>query len=400
MTTILVVTSYFKGEEFIRSAKRAGARVILLTEEKLAQRPWPHDHIDQLFLMPDLSKLPDVIYAVAYLMRHQPIHRVVPLDEFDVEMAAILREHLRLEGMTITQTGRFRDKLIMRDTAARAGILVPPFTRVVNHDEVYQYMQRTPPPWVLKPRLEAGAMGIKRVYSQEELWSLIEFLGDQQSYRVLEQYIPGDVYHVDALTVNGETIFASVQKYGAPPLNVAHDGGIFTTHTVLPDDPDAQALIRHNRRVIEALGVDNSPTHAEFIKAHADGAFYFLEIAARVGGAHIAELVEYTTGVNLWREWARLEVALNEGTPYELPPLKQLYGGLLVSLARQEYPDLSAYDDPEIVWRMNKKQHAGLIVASDDPARTHALLDSYRDRFVHDFLAVAPPLESGADAED
>jgi biotin carboxylase len=49
-------------------------------------------------------------------------------------------------------------------------------------------------------------------------------------------------------------------------------------------------------------------THAEYIRAHADGRYYFLEIAARVGGAFIADLVEVSTGVNLWREWARIEV--------------------------------------------------------------------------------------------
>jgi len=44
-------------------------------------------------------------------------------------------------------------------------------------------------------------------------------------------------------------------------------------------------------------------THAEYIRAHADGRYYFLEIAARVGGAFIADLVDVSTGINLWREW-------------------------------------------------------------------------------------------------
>jgi hypothetical protein len=73
MTTVLGITSYLKGEEYLREAKRQGAYVILLTEEKLADAPWPREFIDQVFLMPDLSKLPDVIYAVAYLMRTHKI---------------------------------------------------------------------------------------------------------------------------------------------------------------------------------------------------------------------------------------------------------------------------------------------------------------------------------------
>lgn len=391
MTTILAITSYLKGEEFLREAKRQDAQVILVTKEKLADAAWPRDHIDQIFLMPDLEKLPDVVYGVSYLMRQHKIDRIVPLDEYDVEMAAILREHLRLGGQGISQTKKFRDKLIMRDTAAAHGIPIPAYSRVVNHHELYEYMQRVPPPWVLKPRLEAGAMGIKRVNSQDELWGLLEFLGDQQSFRVLEQYLPGDVYHVDAMTADGETLFANVSRYAAPPLNVAHDGGVFMTYTLDPNSDDALALRKLNRELIHRFGLTDCPTHAEFIKAHHDGQFYFLEIAARVGGAHIADLVEHATNINLWREWARLEVALAEGKLYHLPQTRQLYGGLLVSLARQQYPDLSAFNDSEIVWRMDKEYHAGLIVTSENEQRTHELLYSYRDRFIADFLAVAPP---------
>lgn len=397
MTTILAVSSYYKGDAFLREAKRQGAHIILITAEKLAQSPWPRDHIDQVFLMPDLAKLPDMIYGAAYLMRNNLIDRIVALDEYDVEMAAILREHLRVEGLGITETRKFRDKLIMRDAAATNGIPIPPYTRVVNHHEVYEFMQRVPPPWVLKPRLEAGAMGIKRVYHQDELWGMLEFLGDQQSYRVLEQYLPGDVYHVDALTVDGETVFANVSRYGAPPLNVAHEGGIFMTYTLDPNSSDALTLKKLNHQIINRFGLSNCPTHAEFIKGHDDGQFYFLEIAARVGGAHIADLVEQSTNINLWREWAHLEVALAQKQPYHLPETKHLYGGLLVSLARQQHPDTSAYNDPEIVWRMDKAHHAGMVLVSEDEKRLQELIYSYRERFISDFLAVEPPRDKPTD---
>ena len=64
-----------------------------------------------------------------------------------------------------------------------------------------------------------------------------------------------------------------------------------------------------NARLAPDLGMARGVTHAEYIRAQEDGRFYFLEIAARVGGAFISDLVETATGINLWREWARLEVA-------------------------------------------------------------------------------------------
>ncbi|MEQ8673102.1 MAG: ATP-grasp domain-containing protein [Aggregatilineales bacterium] len=395
--TIMCITSYFKGNEFMVQAKKEGCHVILLTEEKIKDANWANEYIDQTFLMPDLSKLPDVIYAVSYLAREKKIDLIIPLDEYDVEMAAILREHLRIAGMGMSQTKIFRDKLSMRIATRDAGISVPPFSKVINYDELREYINSVPPPYVLKPRLEAGAMGIKKIHNHDELWYWINELGDQQSFRVLEQYIPGAVYHVDSIIDGDKVIFASVQKYGQPPMNVAHDGGVFITQTLAANDPDSKKLLPLNKKVIKALGLKHGVTHAEFIKGHADGEYYFLEIAARVGGAHISDLVEAATNVNLWAEWARLEIAHLRGETYQLPVLKNLYAGLLVSLAKQEYPDMSGYNDPEVVWRINKKQHAGVIVASDKKERIDELMESYQHRFVDDFLAIAPPLDKPND---
>lgn len=393
MTTILAISSYFKGEDLLRECRRQGARTILLTEEKLKDDPWPRESIDEVFLMPNLGKLPDMIYAVSYLARTEKIDRIIPLDEYDVEMAAILREHLRLPGMGMTQTKNFRDKLAMRQVAKAARLREPAFSPVINHDDLREFTEKHPAPWVLKPRLEAGAMGIKRVSHADELWEAIHELGDQASFRVLEQYVPGDVYHVDALTVNGETVFVNVSRYGRPPLNVSHDGGVFVTYTLPENDPDAEALVRMNRQVIEALGHRHGPTHAEFIKSRSDGQFNFLEIAARVGGAHIADLVAASTGVNLWAEWARLEIATARGETYHLPPFKHLHGTLLVCLAKQQWPDLSSYNAPEVVWKLDKEQHAGVIIVSEDWGRVEQLRNEYVERFSNDFLATAPAKE-------
>ncbi len=389
--TILCLASFFKGDRFLQQVKKEGSRVLLLTEEKHANEKWPRESIDEVFLMPDLSKTQDVINAVSYLFRGNQIDRIIPLDEYDVENVATLREHLRLPGMGQTQTRFFRDKLSMRQKAQEGGLPVPNFTSVFNYDRLREFMSRVPPPWMLKPRTEAGAMGIKKITDTEGLWRGLDTLGDQQSGFLLEQYIPGDVFHVDSIIWKNEILFTSAQKYGRPPLDVSHGGGIFTTRTLAPDSEDAKALKELNARVISTLGQESGVTHAEYIKSYEDGRFYFLECAARVGGAHISDLIEASTGINLWEQWARLELALAKGESYTLPPTQQRYGGLLVSLARQDYPDTSAYNDPEIVWRMDKKNHVGMIVTSDDPKRVQQLLDNYVERFTGDFLAVAPP---------
>src|SRR6059058_6603597 len=338
---ILCVSSYEKGQEFIRTCKAAGCRVLLLTVEKLRHADWPFESIDEVFTMPEELPLQDLIYAVSYAARSQSIDRIVALDEFDMENVSALREHLRLPGMGLTAIRYFRDKLAMRARAKETGILVPEFVPVLNYDNLREFMSRVPGPWLLKPRSQASGIGMKKIRRPDELWPWLEQLGDQQSFYLLEQFVPGSVYHVDSVTAEREVVFAEAHAYGAPPLETSHQGGVFTTRTLPRDGEEARALHKINRDLIEGLGLRRGVTHAEFLKAHADGQFYFIEIAARVGGAYIADVIEAATGVNLWREWARLEVGAGK-QPYQLPPARRDYAGVILSLARQEVPDTSA----------------------------------------------------------
>ncbi len=389
--TLLCLASYFKGERFLEAAKRAGARVMLLTKEKLADAPWPMACIDERFLMPDLHAQPGITHAVSYLARTRQIDRIVALDEYDTQTAAALREHLRVPGMGATTGRHFRDKLAMRVRAEEAGLDVPAFVHVLNHDRLRVFMERVPPPWVLKPRAEASAMGIRKLHTPDDLWAALDELGDRQSYFLLERFLPGEVFHVDAVVWEGAVVFASAQQYGRPPMAVYQSGGVFATRTLPPDGPEATALRDLNEQLLRAFGLVRGVAHAEFIRS--DGCFYFLEVAARVGGAHIDRLVEAATGVNLWEAWARLEVAHARGEAYPVPPVRHAHAGLLVCLARQPWPDLSGYDDPEVVWRLKKKHHAGLVVAAPSAERITELLAAYGARFAGDFLATQPPLE-------
>ena len=126
---------------------------------------------------------------------------------------------------------------------------------------------------------------------------------------LLERFVPGDIFHVDTVMYEHEVLFAIASGYGRPPLEVAHGGGIFTTRILERDSDPAERLIAENRKVLAALGLLRGVSHTEYIVGHEDGRVYFLETSARVGGAHIAELVEAATGLNLWAEWAKVEMA-------------------------------------------------------------------------------------------
>jgi biotin carboxylase len=391
---ILFLSSTHKGDVMLQRAKELGCRVMLMTEESQRHEPWEYQFIDEYFVTPDFRKYQDVINTVTYLARGRKIDLILPLDEFEVELVAILREHLRIRGMGVSHIRHFRDKLTMRQLAHENGILVPPFVGIINYDEVRDYLAKVQAPYMLKPRMDAGSMGIHKIHDPEQIWRTLDTLGDRQSYYLMEQFIPGNVYHVDSVIYNGKVVFSSIQGYARPPIDVYQGGGVFATRVLPHDGEESKALTDMNIKVIKALGLENGVTHAEFIRAHVDGRYYFLEVAARVGGAYISDMIDHVTGVNLWREWLNLEYALLTNQPYKAPKPKKNYGGILLTLAKQDFPDTSAYTDKEIVYRIPKAHHVGVILVSPKQERIEALMQEYMQRFMQDFMMAATPMDA------
>ncbi|MEB3300038.1 MAG: ATP-grasp domain-containing protein [Candidatus Sericytochromatia bacterium] len=383
---ILCIACVVSGRPFMKEAAKAGHKVIVLTGEKRLKDEWPRDILEEVIAVPDIFDEKVVRNVIAYISQRRKIDRIVPMGDFDVEIACMLREHMRVPGMGETTMRYFRDKLAMRMKTREDGIPVPDFVHVLNHDEVYQYMQRVPAPWVIKPRQEAASMGIEVLRDDQAVWKKIMDLGDKQSHYLLEKYTPGDVYHVDSVVSEREVVFASVSRYGTPMLDLNKSGGVFTTRTIDRESADHEALVELNKKVVASLGLVRGVTHIEYIKGREDGNFYFLEAGARVGAAKIPDVAWYATDVCLWFEWAKIETQ----STYVLPKVSNGYAGAVVCLARQETPDMSPYNDPEVVWVQKKKHHAGVIVRSEDPRRVEELVNRYAARFAEDFMAHVP----------
>lgn len=388
----ICISNYFKGNDFLINLKKQGNKVYLITSEKLRDKPWAFEYIDEIYFMPgqDIDwNLEELLAGVAGLMRERKIDGIVALDDFDVEKAAYLRENLRISGMGQTTGRYFRDKLAMRMRAQDAGIQIPAFSALFNDEEINQYADTVAPPWVLKPRSEASASGIMKVHSKEELWQKINELGDNRIKYLVEQFRPGAVYHCDGLNWHGKTLFSITSQYLATPMEISQGGGIFRSANIEYDSKDDAAIKKMNEKVLKAFGMQHGANHTEFIKCNDDGKIYFLETASRVGGAHLAEMVEAASGINLWAEWAKIENALVKGKEYKLPEIKQGYAGIVLTLSKFEHPDLSGFNDGEVCFRVPLEYHAGLVVKSDTQKRVRELLDDYANRLIRDFATVA-----------
>lgn len=390
--TFLCISNYFKGSAFLIALKQAGNKVYLITSEKLKENKWPREYIDEIFFMPgqDLDwDLETLLVGVAGLMKGVKIDAIAALDDYDVEKATYLRENLRIPGMGQTTGRYFRDKLAMRMRAREAGVLAPAFSALFNDAEINHFADNVPAPWVLKPRSEASAHGIIKVHDKDSLWQNINEMGDNRLRYLVEQFKPGDVYHADGLNLDGKNIFCAVSKYLATPMEISQGGGIFRSANVPYGSEDDKSMRKANEQVMKAFGMKNGASHTEFIKGKEDGQVYFLETSSRVGGAHLAEMVEGATNINLWTEWAKIEDSVCKEKKYTLPKVKKGYAGIVLTLSKFQDPDLSAFDDPEVCFRVPLDYHAGLIVKSDKHARVRELIDDYAERLSQGVSSVA-----------
>ncbi len=393
--TCLCLANYIKGRTFLDECARLGVETVVVTNVELKGQPWP-DSVGETYYVQDIARIDDLSNAISYLSRSRTFDLIVPLDDYAVETAAALREHLRCPGMGVSTSRYFRDKLAMRMQARECGLNVPEFVHVLNHEKVDRFLHSVRPPWLIKPRSEAGSVQIKKFHEPPPMWDWIGTLGDRQSHHLIESFVKGEVFHVDSIINKGKVVFAAPHRYWTPPFDVWNGGGIFMSQSVPEFDEVYEGLLEANKAAVKAMGLPYGATHVEFIRGEEDGKIYFLELAARVGGAHIDRLVHAQTGVDLWQEWARVEVAQAQGKRYKVKPTEQRYGGILLCLSRQESPNLDHYDDPEACWKLGEDYHAGLVVASPNFDRVTELMEQYKHRFEQEIVAVAPPTDKPA----
>jgi biotin carboxylase len=395
---IVCIASEHKGNEFLEEARNAGWRVTLVTRHKLADSPWTWAAIDDLKTVDDNAQPVDYVRAITNIAGSQPIDRVVGLDEFDVIAAALTREHLQLGGMTSSYLRRFRDKLTMRNVAASHGIACPEFIGAFNQEKIGEFLATTPAPWIVKPRHEVSAFGIRKCETADEVWTVLTDLDNRNNWRdhpsqfLIERFIEGSVYHVDSVVAGGKVVACGVSRYATTPFRISHYGGVFASSIVPYRAKERKELEVLNKALLLGFEYRHGVSHAEFLKSETDGQLYLLEVACRVGGAYIANVLEYAAGFNLWREWAKLETATPD-RPYSAPKLHKDFAGITLALAKVDEPDTSHYTDEEIVYRIKKPKHVGLIFQSQKAERIDDLIAIYTERITNDFLAVAPVKE-------
>ncbi|MEZ4891934.1 MAG: hypothetical protein R2778_02835 [Saprospiraceae bacterium] len=218
MPSFLCIASYFKGNDFLRSLKACGATVYLVTSQKHSDKAWAKEALDDIFYIQQDEEnewnMEEAATGLAWLMRSKRIDRIVATPNRRCGRRA-LREDFRIPGMGQTRPGIF---VINWPCALKQGMpaSVPGFSSLFNDDMVNKFIQEFPGPWIISRRTSPHRY--EKVYSGEELWEHVHTLGDKRHHFLVEQFKPGDVFHVDSLTVDGE--FSAVMSciFGLRPL--------------------------------------------------------------------------------------------------------------------------------------------------------------------------------------
>lgn len=308
--TVLAIATREGGQEFLRELARQGCLVVLLTLEELRDGSWPHEILHELHTMPGGMTIGQIINTVTYFSRTRNFARIFALNEEDMETAAALREHMRIPGMGLTTARYFRDRVAMRTKAAQHRVRTPAFISILNYEVLLDYMEKVPAPWLLNSRIRTTEREALHCDAPECVWAALEKLGDDQSNFMLEQLIPGDIFFVDAIFAEKKVKFAAVLP----------GEGLESGDKRISRTDENELKVQHAGLVLR-LGLRRGVSRTKFLRSHASGKLYFLETSAFPGDRE-ALMQKYE--IDLWVEWARVEVAAMREDTYKLHAIAPL----------------------------------------------------------------------------
>ncbi len=302
---------------FVRGLARQGARVFGLSDVAESQLPEMTRHHLSGYVQADIR---DEAGAVAAVQRASAgrvtFDRVVCLWEPGVILAARLREALGVPGMGVEQARLFRDKDLMKQAVAAAGVRVPYHRRATTAAEVREGVEAVGYPAIIKPIDGAGSMDTFRVDDAAELEAALKRLGHVATVNV-EEFIDAEEFTYDTVCAGGSVLYEHVGYYRPRPL-VARTLEWISPQTLSLRDIDTEWVkdgVQQGHDVLAALGFQTGFTHMEWYRK-SDGEVVFGEIAARPAGARTVDLMNYNSDIDLFGGYAEAEL---KGTFSQVP---------------------------------------------------------------------------------
>ncbi|MFG2485850.1 ATP-grasp domain-containing protein [Streptomyces virginiae] len=226
--------------------------------------------------------------------------RVVAYSEWDLLRAARLRAAWGLPGQSPDSALAYRDKLVMKELLAAAGVPVARFAAVDDASALLAFADFQGLPLVLKPRRGASSMGVEVVRDEAALRRFLEtcpdLAGDRPAHLMAEALVPNEMFNVDGMVVDGR-VWLCWPSSTTSALGF-QNGECLVAATLDPADPDCARLTALVKSALAALPTPpTSAFHAEVFKLP-DGSLMLNEIGSRMGGAHVQDQLLHSFGVD------------------------------------------------------------------------------------------------------
>jgi biotin carboxylase len=308
MNVVFLAPSYPpEMQQYTRGLAEVGANVMGVGDAPAASLPASlKRHLGDYLHVPRILDEDDVMERVHAWVRGRSVDRVLANWEPAVLLAARLRERLGVPGMSVDAVNGFRDKQLMKERVAAAGLRVPRSERVRTLAEVWSAAEKVGFPLILKPIAGAGSADTYRCDTTadvERVLGAMRHIGEASC----EEFIEGEEFTFDTVCIGGKPAFENVAHYLPKPLIARTNEWLSPVIITVRDmaQPGLRAGIELGRKVLGALGMGDGFTHMEWFRKP-DGEAVFGEIGCRPAGAMLVDQMNYTCDIDLFREWARV----------------------------------------------------------------------------------------------
>lgn len=306
-TRVLIVEPVSSGTRMVEDAHRLGFEVVVASAG-VDDRSLPSGLtgcVDTLLTVDtnDEQALGDAVLA---FHADHPVDALVPGAEFYIPAVTRLVHRLGLPGLPLEAVDLVRNKALMRERTAAAGLRVPRHTQAATAEDVERAADAIGFPCVIKPVESSGSIHVRRADTPAELLAAFEELAEDRRLDlgfaldtrvVVEEYVAGPEYSADGYVHDGEVVVLSVTRKLLGPEPYFVELGHIVPSSVPPDT--VERVTRYVRGVTEAVRLTSGPFHCELRLP--DGEPVLIEIAARLPGDRITELVQLSTGVSMSR---------------------------------------------------------------------------------------------------
>ena len=295
---------------FLRGLVEVGARVFGIADTPTTSLPEDvRRHLHAYLQVPGILDEDDVIARATQWLRGRDITKVIANWEPVMMLAARLNERWGITApgvMSVDTVRGFRDKRLMKERVEAAGLRTPRSARAATANEAREVAAAFGFPIVIKPIAGAGSADTFRVDSAQDLEQTLAKLSKVPE-AIVEEWVEGEEFTYDTLCIDGEPVYENVVHYLPKPIssrNIEHLSPAQVSLVDLERDGVRQG-VELGRQVLKALNMGDGFTHMEWYFTP-QGEAVFGEIACRAGGAKLVDMMNWTSDIDLYREWARV----------------------------------------------------------------------------------------------